>query len=142
MSDKLNKFIKENSEFISIILLAGFLSIVLFIMMRCVDPAESTLIHLKEVKDAQKLKKEEEKERIEHERYKKVIKKIDELQKEKSGLSNGNDRKSIITNLHTNEENIAVQLSKYVNDRGGNQFKGQPENWYISFAEQARMLYR
>ena len=139
----LAKYLKDNSEILSVVLLLAFLVMIIYIMMRCVDPAESSVIHRKEVRRVKKEEKEVEKERRAHERYRKVMKKIDtaiEVQKEKPLFEKEN--KSLITNLHNNEENLAIQLSSYANDRGGYQYKGQPENWYVSFAEQARMLYR
>lgn len=138
-----SKYLKDNSEILSVVLLLAFLVMIVYIMMRCVDPAESAVMHYNSAKQAQQAELEVEKEKRAHQRYKKVMKKIDtaiEVQKEKPLFEKEN--KSLITNLHNNEENLAIQLSSYVNDRGGYQYKGQPENWYVSFAEQARMLYR
>lgn len=137
---ELSMYLKNNSEILSVVLLLAFLTMIVYIMMRCVDPAETSVIHQREVKLAKEAEKELERERRAHERYRKVMKKIDEVQKEKPLFEKEN--KTLITNLRNNDENLTIQLSNYANDRGGYQFKGQPENWYVSFAEQARMLYR
>lgn len=137
---ELSKYLKDNSEILNVVLLLAFLMTMMYIMMRCVDPAETTVTRLKEAKLAKAVEQDLEKERRAHERYRKVIKKIEEAQKDKPLFEKEN--KSLITNLRNNNENLTVQLSNYANDRGGYQFKGQPENWYVSFAEQARMLYR
>lgn len=136
----LTKYLKDNSEIISVALLVTFLIMIVYILMNCVDPAESSVIHQKEIKLAKQAEMELEKEKRAHERYRKMMKKLDETQKDKHVFEKEN--KSLITNLRNNDENLNLQLSSYANDRGGYQFKGQPENWYVSFAEQARMLYR
>jgi len=80
--------------------------------------------------------------KLEHARYKKIIKKLDNAITEQTKTPLHQQNKSLLTNLHDNSENLTIKASQYANDRGGYQFKGRPENWYVAFSEQARMLYR
>lgn len=134
----LTDFLKNNSEPMSICLMVGFIILTLYILLSCVDPAESAVAREKELEFSKTCQRVLEKENKEQERYQKLLKKINKL----TSSQMPDTHKSLITTLNSNEENIAVKVSKYVNDRGGNQFRGQPGNWYTSFAEQARMLYR
>jgi len=134
----LSDFLKNNSEPLNLILLAGFIGLTMYIFLNHIDPAESAAAREKEMEFTKTCQKSLEKENRDQTRYNRIIKKIDKItQSQMVGT-----HKSLITNLNSNEENIAVKVSNYVNDRGGNQFRGQPGNWYTSFAEQARMLYR
>lgn len=131
-------FLKNNSEPLSICLMVGFVILTLYILLSCVDPAESAAAREREIEHSKTCRLAIEKENKDQERYQRLLKKLDKI----TSSQMLDTHKSLITTLNSNEENIAVKVSKYVNDRGGNQFRGQPGNWYTSFAEQARMLYR
>jgi hypothetical protein len=138
MSTKITEFLRQNSEQINVFLLLGFIAMIMYILFSCVDPAEAAMARKKEVEFSKSCQKIIDKEIKEQERYQRLLKKINQISQSHSF----DTQKSLITNLNANEENIAVKVSKYINDRGGYQFRGQPGNWYNSFAEQARMLYR
>ena len=143
MSKHISEFIKNYAEPLNIFLLVSFGFITMYILLNCIDPAESTIAREKEMEFSRKCKTVLDKEKRDNDRYLKLMKKIEKTKEESKSLSLLNGvGKSLITNLNSNEENISSKLSNYANDRGGNQFMGQQGNWYTTFAEQARLLYR
>lgn len=134
----LSDFLRQNSEPLNIFLLLGFIGLTMYILLSCVDPAESAAAREKEMEFTKTCQKALEKETKEQDRYRKLAKKIDKITQSRML----DTHKSLVTTLNSNEEKLAMKVSSYVNDRGGNQFRGQPGNWYTTFAEQARMLYR
>jgi hypothetical protein len=140
MSKQFSEFIKNYAEPLNIFLLVSFGFITMYILLNCIDPAESTIAREKEIEFSRKCKNVLDKEKRDNDRYIKLIKKIEKTTHKSPNLLNG----MIVTNSSPikNEEHISAKLSNYANDRGGNQFMGQQANWYTSFSEQARLLYR